>query len=173
MDLIVSKYIWPKITDQPWIWPIEISVLIVATWQGVLDLMENWFSSAYLPIPCTLLNLKSLPGKFLPLMAKISEEFALFAQERCAIGYLAGLNIEDKEDKKIIYKKVPRPFTVFPIPSMKWRHVSINTQAICGLAGISRGDKSYERNMAHFNQCFKLEEYGYTRYYKNNDNSCT
>ena len=166
MDLIVSKYIWPKITGEPFCWPKELNILTMSTWETIQDLIDNWFSPVNIPAPAKLSNLKALAGKFVPILAKISDAFALFRQERCAAGYLAGLDIEDKEYRKMILKDVPRQFTVFPIPSMKWRHVNINTQALCHLAGISRGETSYENNMGNFNQCFKLDDYGYNRYGK-------
>ena len=139
-------------------------MVTVSVWETMLYLNDDWFS--LIPAPCNLTNLKAQPGRFVPVLAKISEVFALFAQERCVAGYLAGLSLEDKEDRKIIYKNVPRRFTVFPIPSMKWRHVTINTQALCSLAGMSRvpSETAYDHNMAHFDRCFKLHEYGYTRY---------
>jgi hypothetical protein len=80
-----------------------------------------------------------------------------------SLDILAGLSIQESEDRKVIFKDVPKSFTVFPIPSMKWRHISLNGKALRSLTGPGT-TPTYQDDRSMFNHFFKMEELGYQRY---------
>lgn len=162
VDSIISDFLWPQLLNQDHEWPeSSISAVTLATANIISDFIETLFP--LIPRPCDKANLSKAPGDYVLALAHVSKYIQTLREERTAAAYLAGLSLEQKEHQKIVFKGVPRPFTVFPIPSLKWRHITLNTKALCAVSG-SRTTSGHQNDQAKFNHFFQMEEYGYARY---------
>lgn len=161
VDSIISEFLWPQLLNQDHEWPeSSISAVTLTTANIISDFIETLFP--LIPTPCDKSNLSKAPGNYVLALAHVSKYFQTLREERAAAAYLAGLSLEEKEHLKIIFKGVPRCFTVFPIPSLKWRHITLNTKALQPMTGTMTAAR-FQNDWAIFNHFFKMEEFGYTR----------
>ncbi|KAG0177594.1 hypothetical protein DFQ28_004191, partial [Apophysomyces sp. BC1034] len=59
---------------------------------------------------------------------------------------------------------LPRLFSLAPLPSFRWRFITINARTLSTLASLHLPNGSdYDNNMNLFNQCFDLERYDFMR----------
>jgi hypothetical protein len=90
----------------------------------------------------TIINLACSPEKFIPALHYMIEQ------------------LEEEKSKCEDQTKVPRLFSMFPNPSFKWRHITLNGKALATLTN-QRSPVSYADNIKIFYNLFDLSKLGY------------
>jgi hypothetical protein len=127
------------------------------------------------PKLCTVKELTNNPGGVIPVLKKILTEYEAFALqtlEKVAIKILLGLTPSKKELKV----KLPKLFTLFPMPGLHWRFIHLNAKGLKALLSQSKkfgktssssheieDNSNYASGFQIFKNVFKLDQYGYDR----------
>jgi hypothetical protein len=89
------------------------------------------------PKLCTVKEVINNPGGVIPVLKKILTEYEAFALqtlEKVAIKILLGLTPSKKELKV----KLPKLFTLFPMPGLHWRFIHLNAKGLKALLSQSK-----------------------------------
>lgn len=98
-----------------------------------------------MPKPVTPQSLSKSPGAYIPMLSSI-----LRKQESIS------LNLSTDE-------AAPRLFSLAPLPSLKWRFITINSNVLAAFSG-KRLPSTYEEKLNMFNQVFNLKRFKIDRY---------
>lgn len=105
------------------------------------------FLQPLMPNTCTLNALSEQPGKCIPVLYAVLQEYEL----------------EHEQNNRNETKILPRLFSLAPQPSLHWRFVTINAKALKVLVGIKNDAADYEGNLELFNTVFDMDKYNFRR----------
>lgn len=111
-----------------------------------------------MPKPVTLISLSNSPGAYIPMLSRLMKKNErIYQQEEQRVQENKkdkGKNQdeEDKEKRQIL----PRLFSLFPVPSLKWRFISLNPNSVSAFTGIKL-PKSYEDKHEMFCKVFDFK----------------
>jgi hypothetical protein len=170
---IVDEYIWPTLVDKESSWPKEVDLVSMSHFNAIWSLKQHIISIT--PKLCTVKELTKDPGSIIPVLGKILTEYEAFgiqSLEKVAIKVLLGQTPSEKE----LNVKLPKLFSLFPNPSLRWRFVHLNAKGLMALLSQSKrfgktpatseeveDNSNYASGFQIFNNVFKLEQYGYDR----------
>lgn len=139
---------------------------------GVNDIIEEL--QAVITRPCDPASLSADPGAFFPILRYILQKYTSAHQEAEAALALMALSRdgeEEDEDKgneagrNKDLEKLPRLFSLVPLPKFHWRFVTVNAKSLSSLLSIKpTGVGNYERNLELFDKVLDLDKYRFNRY---------
>ncbi|KAK9717988.1 hypothetical protein K7432_005821 [Basidiobolus ranarum] len=99
-------------------------------------------SAIDMPKPVTLVTLSASPGAYIPMLASITRKYErqYQLQQRLA---------QESQD-------LPRLFSLCPVPSLKWRFITVNPNALSSFSGIKM-PTTYEAKLEMFNKVFDFK----------------
>lgn len=127
------------------------------------------------PKICTVKELTKDPGCVVPVLRKILSEYEAFhfeTLENSAVKILSRL----VPSKKELNQKLPKLFSLFPMPSLRWRFIHLNALGLKALMSESKkfgktsassddndDNSNYDSGFQIFTNVFMLDKYGFDR----------
>jgi hypothetical protein len=158
----MEEFIWPVSKGGARTWSSNdvdvVSVDPISVLQGIEELILS-----KIPKTCNLKSLSKAPGTFVPDLRAILAEYEQQHLEYSVAMYVSDLDNQKTEKDRTMTITLPKLFAPFPIPSLKWRFVELNSNALRTLLSIYPFATSYEENRDLFNNVFDLERYGFDK----------
>jgi hypothetical protein len=95
-----------------------------------------------MPKPVTLVSLSASPGAYVPMLSHIMGKYERQYQEQ--------------QSSSQELEQLPRLFSLSPLPSFKWRFITINPNSLSSFAGIKM-PTTYEDKLDMFNTVFDFK----------------
>jgi hypothetical protein len=114
---LIEKYALPRIATGAGDWPEEVpvSLILIATVDDLCSQLES-----LVPRPLNQETLSASPGSYIPALKFMLRELELFHQQA-------------QNDKTSDSSVLPRLYSIGPLPSMKWRFVSLNAYTLASI----------------------------------------
>lgn len=123
-------------------WPDNLSEIYNGK-KSEIDNVYKDLEAINVPRPVTLQSLSRNPGSYIPMLAAILKKNEQKYQQMPSA--------EPQQDKNS-----PRLFSLAPVPSLKWRFITINPNVLAAFAGKKLPD-TYEGKLEMFNQVFNFQ----------------
>jgi hypothetical protein len=132
-------YCYQNICGGTPVWPEKLSEIYNDKMQAIDQVCQD-ISVTKMPKPVTPESLSESPGAYVPMLTSIMKKYELLHQQ------------QSSQDENL-----PRLFSLTPVPSLRWRFISINPNALAAFARISL-PSTYEGKLDMFNRVFDFKK---------------
>jgi hypothetical protein len=116
------------------------------------------------PRPVTTVRLTTSPGKYLPLLKFILEKYETEFEAHRQAQDQPQYHQQDQQQRKPTFPQLLRLFSMLPLPSLKWRYITINPNALAAIAKLKLSNR-YEEQLKMFSNVFDLGKFKIKRYF--------
>ncbi|CEG76709.1 hypothetical protein RMATCC62417_11569 [Rhizopus microsporus] len=141
----LAEYGYQYICDGQATWPEDVTDITIDE-RTVINSLCKDLLRIEMPKPVTVKSLAASPGSYIPMLREILKRYMAKNQKQQE-------NQEYGQQEKPSY--MTRLFSLFPVPSLKWRSVSINPNTLSSFVGKPK-QSNYEDKFNMFNTDFDL-----------------
>ncbi|CEG76552.1 hypothetical protein RMATCC62417_11437 [Rhizopus microsporus] len=145
----LAEYGYQYICDGQTTWPEDVTDITIDERTAINSPCKG-LSRTEIPKPVTVKCLAASPGSYIPMLREILKRCMAENQKQQE-------NQEYGQQEKPSY--MARLFSLFPVPSLKWRSVSINPNTLSSFAGKPK-QSNYDDKFNMFNTVFDLSSLG-------------
>jgi hypothetical protein len=118
LHAILNEYAYPRSVglEHQWSERIPLDLVLLLTTFSICDQIRTGIPTDMTPVTMELLS--ASPGKYVPCLKFMSKVLEWYH------------NQQSGDEKQSDSETLPKLFTVFPNPSMKWRFVSLNADIL-------------------------------------------